>query len=933
MSTEQLVVALEARIRDFERNFQKASGTANQHFGQIERRAKDAGKRMEESLSSSSSRINATLSNIGKGGLAALAGAATIGGLTALVGRLAAVAEGVANIGSEAKRAGVSTRVFQEWSHVAAQTRIPIDALIDGFKELSIRADEFAVTGKGSGEEAFKRLGFTASDLARRLKEPETLILEIIRRMEGLNKAAQIRVADEIFGGTGGERFVELLSQGEAGIRQMIAEANNLGLVMSDELIAKADEIDKRFKLIAGTVGTELKRAVIETVDVLSTFFDGFRDFQNQQDDTLKQRLGDIFTQRQELQDTLADLEKGEAAQSGFDIFGADYAGQIATTKEEIARLTDEAMRLKDILDRRNGYSEGFVFKIGDEATGAKPPVDNLATSVAAIDGAGATAAGGIKTFSDALRALKEEIPGLTDQLAELDAKTRIETAYQAALGKARSIGDTLVAEKLRDEALAALSSKPAREAANGGMLDLIGYAEGTDKGRGYNETLAYGKFAGGPRNLVTMTLDEVDAMQSQMLRHPDNHFNSSASGRYQIVQKTLRGLRKSLGLTGSELFDPAMQDRLASELLRQRGNDPAGLRNEWEGLRRIDAETIRSAYDGTSVAMPAIDPGVQSNREARVEEARSQTEAYGQIMAEAQRFRSEMSLEQSALGMTAQAAARLRYEQEMLAEAQRAGIELSPQQRAEISSVAASMAQAEAAAVSLANSQEQAAEIAAQFQGIANGAVKGLASDLMAGKDAGEAFANMLSRIADQLVQMAVDQLFANAFAPPKAGASGAAGGTGGALSGIFSAIGSFFGFSKGGIVQAFATGGHVRGAGTSTSDSIPARLSNGEFVVNAAATRENRALLEAINRGGVPSLAAGRPVGGSSSSSSVTNNFAPTISVQVEGGATGNRQDDEAFAGQIAARMNEAMEIRMTEFMQNQMRPGNALAGGRRR
>ena len=46
-------------------------------------------------------------------------------------------------------------------------------------------------------------------------------------------------------------------------------------------------------------------------------------------------------------------------------------------------------------------------------------------------------------------------------------------------------------------------------------------------------------------------------------------------------------------------------------------------------------------------------------------------------------------------------------------------------------------------------------------------------------------------------------------------------------------------------------ASGGYVSGPGTSTSDSIPARLSNGEFVVNAAATRQNFGLLSAINNG----------------------------------------------------------------------------------
>jgi len=38
---------------------------------------------------------------------------------------------------------------------------------------------------------------------------------------------------------------------------------------------------------------------------------------------------------------------------------------------------------------------------------------------------------------------------------------------------------------------------------------------------------------------------------------------------------------------------------------------------------------------------------------------------------------------------------------------------------------------------------------------------------------------------------------------------------------------------------INGYATGGHIRGPGTGTSDSILARLSNGEFVMRAAAVR----------------------------------------------------------------------------------------------
>ena len=45
------------------------------------------------------------------------------------------------------------------------------------------------------------------------------------------------------------------------------------------------------------------------------------------------------------------------------------------------------------------------------------------------------------------------------------------------------------------------------------------------------------------------------------------------------------------------------------------------------------------------------------------------------------------------------------------------------------------------------------------------------------------------------------------------------------------------------------FADGGYVKGAGNGKSDSIPAYLSNGEFVINANSTRQYLPLLELIN------------------------------------------------------------------------------------
>lgn len=107
-------------------------------------------------------------------------------------------------------------------------------------------------------------------------------------------------------------------------------------------------------------------------------------------------------------------------------------------------------------------------------------------------------------------------------------------------------------------------------------MLNLLGISEGTKKGDGYNESLAYGEFTGGDVNLTAMTLKEIDALQAKMLKHPKNKWNSSALGMYQIVRKTRRSIESTLPdqYPKTRLFDADCQDEMACYLLGLRGID-----------------------------------------------------------------------------------------------------------------------------------------------------------------------------------------------------------------------------------------------------------------------------------------------------------------------------------------------------------------------
>ena len=115
--------------------------------------------------------------------------------------------------------------------------------------------------------------------------------------------------------------------------------------------------------------------------------------------------------------------------------------------------------------------------------------------------------------------------------------------------------------------------------------------------------------------------------------------------------------------------------------------------------------------------------------------------------------------------------------------------------------------------------------------------------------------------------------------------------------LSGVFGGSGGGGGFLAG-LFGGKADGGMVYGRGTGKSDSELRALSVGEYVVNAKATARNRHLLEAINAGGAPGLAAGGAVEGGRRRGSGSFGRSERGPVKVEVHVHGARGDKELRA-----------------------------------
>lgn len=506
---ERLVVLLEARIKDFEKNMAKASGTAGKTYGGMRRDSKTATERMEQDMVRSTGRINRALAStstkigtFGKSLIAGFAGGLVAGGIAGITSRIGQLASAVASVGDEAKRAGVNVEAFQELGHVARQNRIGIDSLTDGLKELNLRADEWIVTGGGAAAEAFERLGYTADDLKQKLKDPSALFTEIIGKLGQLDKAAQIRIADEIFGGTGGEKFVQLIEQGEAGIQRTIQEARNLGLVMDQELIDKAGDLSRAFEDVSTTVSTRLQQAIVNASWALFDFFQQFKAFEDRTTSSLEARLEGlgrdvVFKDRDRMQ-ALSDA-KSNPMMAGV------HQGFAAQLEQEIADLRAEEGKILQILQDR---------KIPIAA-----PVPSVAPTVNAPGGSGGSSrTSAISEAEKQAKAVQNLIAGLEFERSliglsaiEQAKLTAIRQAGAAATEDQRDMIGQLVEQNIiEQQQIDHLTS----------MYDMLGQA-GMGAVQGIIGAMEDGK----------ITTEEWGAILSDVLKMAGNFFLNAAFG------------------------------------------------------------------------------------------------------------------------------------------------------------------------------------------------------------------------------------------------------------------------------------------------------------------------------------------------------------------------------------------------------------------
>ncbi|MGN6234993.1 phage tail length tape measure family protein [Dyella sp.] len=201
----------------------------------------------------------------------------------------------------------------------------------------------------------------------------------------------------------------------------------------------------------------------------------------------------------------------------------------------------------------------------------------------------------------------------------------------------------------------------------------------------------------------------------------------------------------------------------------------------------------------------------------------------------------------------------------------------------------------------------------AGMFGGMEDAAVAWASGSHVSLKSVEQDFEKTLARMVVQALEaQAISGLLSLVGGAPTAFAGGGAG-----YSSASGGLGAYGGLDNGSFSGGFslaghADGGRIRGPGTGTSDSVLARLSDGENVITAKATNYyGQRFMDDVNSMRLPRFADGGRVGGSAAGSSSGGDMAPIVNIYgAENGGRADARKDPTGRWVIDAFINAAAD-----------------------
>lgn len=272
---ERLVVLMEARVAEFERRMLAAERRGTRTYQQLQNRSRQTTAAMERDMLGASGRINTALASVtgrvgafGGGLLAGVAaGAITAAFASINMGARAAVAS-VADMADAAERVGLSAGEFQALQAGLKLSGVEAEQTV---KSLEQFADRLADAAKGQGELAarLKEGGVSLYDQSGALRSTMDILRDYADMVQNAPDAiTRMGLATDAFG-RGGKAMAVALADGREGLDGIMADARRAGLVLDDELVKRAAEIDDKWDVLTMRISTFFKTVVVNAADAV----------------------------------------------------------------------------------------------------------------------------------------------------------------------------------------------------------------------------------------------------------------------------------------------------------------------------------------------------------------------------------------------------------------------------------------------------------------------------------------------------------------------------------------------------------------------------------------------------------------------------------------------------------------------------------------
>lgn len=166
------------------------------------------------------------------------------------------------NIGKAAKALSLSAEELQEMRIVANDAGVSIDQLDDSFKDFQEKIGEFS---RETGESVYwmDRWGISIKNTDGTLKSNKELYFEVGRAIAGMTDEFERTDAATKNLGSNGVAVVEMFRQTDSTIASTIATAREYGAVLTNEMVAGAEEYRSELDLIEqGTAALAVQRGL-----------------------------------------------------------------------------------------------------------------------------------------------------------------------------------------------------------------------------------------------------------------------------------------------------------------------------------------------------------------------------------------------------------------------------------------------------------------------------------------------------------------------------------------------------------------------------------------------------------------------------------------------------------------------------------------------